>query len=75
MRLAAATIGRPVRIVATNVDDAARGWLAAVGLHEGEEVVVLRHAALGGPLHVRTAAGGEFAIARHLAGQLEVEEL
>ena len=70
--LAEAAVGVRVTIAKTNLDGDAAAWLAAVGIHEGEEVTVLRRAALGGPLHVRTASGGEFAIARELATQLEV---
>ena len=70
--LASAAIGACVRIVAARLEDDVTAWLAAVGLHEGEEVTVLRRAAFGGPLHVRTAAGGEFAVAKELALRLEV---
>lgn len=70
--LATATIGTIVRIVAVVLDSSVAAWLAAVGLHEGEEVTVLRRAALGGPLHVRTSSGGEFAIARELAARLDI---
>ncbi len=64
MRLADAHDGRRVRI--TSVE------LGAVGLHEGEELLVLRRAVLGGPLHVRTGGGGEFAVAREVAGRIVV---
>ena len=70
--LAAAAIGAHVRIVAARLDEDVAAWLAAVGLHEGEEVTVLRRAAFGGPLHVRTSSGGEFAVAKELAARLEV---
>ena len=70
--LAAADIGQRVRIVAARLDDDVAAWLAAVGLAEGEEVVVLRRAALGGPLHVRLSSGGEFAVAREIAQKLDV---
>lgn len=72
--LAEASPGRRVRIASIDLDGDAAAWLGAVGLHEGEELVVLRRAALGGPLHVRTGAGGEFAIARELARAITVEE-
>jgi ferrous iron transport protein A len=75
MDLAGAAVGERVRIAAARLDDATAGWLAAVGLHEGEEVVVLRRAVFGGPLHVRTASGGEFAVAREIALLLDVERL
>lgn len=67
-----ATVGRRMRIVATRLDVDVATWLAAVGLHDGEEVIILRRAVLGGPLHVRTASGGEFAIAREIADRVEV---
>jgi ferrous iron transport protein A len=71
--LAQAEIGKPVRIAKAELDDDVGAWLAAVGLAEGEEVVVLRRAALGGPLHVRLSAGGELAVAREIAQKLSVE--
>ena len=45
----------------------AQAWLAAVGIGCGERVTVLRRAPFGGPLHVRTGTGGEFAIDARLA--------
>lgn len=70
--LASADTGRRVRIVSVDLDAESTGWLGAVGLHVGEELVVLRRALFGGPLHVRTAAGGEFAVARELARNIGV---
>jgi ferrous iron transport protein A len=70
--LASAAIGARVRIIAAQLDEDVSAWLAAVGLHEGEEVTVLRRAAFGGPLHVRTSSGGEFAVAKELAARLDV---
>lgn len=74
--LAEAKATREVRIVAIELADDEGGgsaaWLAAVGLHEGEGVTVLRRAIFGGPLHVRTASGGEFAVARELATHIVV---
>ena len=64
--------GRRVRITSVDLDGEAAAWLGAVGLHEGEELVVLRRAALGGPLHVRTGGGGEFAVAREVAQRIIV---
>ena len=68
--LATVEIGQSVRIVKADLDEDVAAWLAPVGLAEGEEVVVLRRAALGGPLHVRLAAGGELAVAREIAQKL-----
>ena len=71
--LASAEIGQRVRIARAELDRDISAWLAAVGLAEGEEVIVLRRAALGGPLHVRLSTGGEFAVARDIAQHLGVE--
>lgn len=71
--LASAATGSRVRIVAARLDPEIVAWIAAVGLHEGEEVTVLRRAVFGGPLHVRTASGGEFAVGMEIAAKLEVE--
>jgi ferrous iron transport protein A len=62
-----------VRIARLAIGAAEDAWLAAVGLAIGDEVIVLRRAPFGGPLHVRTRAGGEFAIDRALAARIEVE--
>ncbi len=71
--LASARIGTRVRIAKVSLEGEAAAWLGAVGLDGGEELVVLRRAALGGPLHVRTASGGEFAIGREVAEHIAVE--
>lgn len=47
-------------------------WLSAVGLEPGVRVRVLRRAAFGGPLHVRTGDDGEFAVAASLAESITV---
>lgn len=73
--LSDAVTNRPVSIERIDLEGEAAAWLAAVGLHDGEELVVLRRAALGGPLHVRTASGGEFAVAREVAAQIRVHVL
>jgi ferrous iron transport protein A len=72
MLLADARDGGRVRITSVDLEGEAAAWLGAVGLHEGEELVVLRRAVLGGPLHVRTGGGGEFAVAREVAGHIHV---
>ena len=61
-----------MQIASVELEGEAGAWVAAVGLHEGEELVVLRHALLGGPLHVRTSSGGEFAVAREVAAKITV---
>ncbi|MDB4934953.1 MAG: hypothetical protein JWP87_1925 [Labilithrix sp.] len=72
MVLADARDGRRVRITSVDLEGEAAAWLGAVGLHEGAELVVLRRAVLGGPLHVRSGGGGEFAVAREVAGLIRV---
>lgn len=72
LSLAEAVTGLFVRITSVDLDGEAAAWLGAVGLHPGEELVVLRRAALGGPLHVRTGGGGEFAVAREVAQRIAV---
>ena len=71
--LASAAVGATVRIVRASLASDTVGGLGAVGLDAGELVTVLRRGALGGPLHVRTSSGGEFAVAREIALKLEVE--
>jgi ferrous iron transport protein A len=75
MMLADALDGGRVRITSVDLDGEAAAWLGAVGLNEGEELVVLRRAILGGPLHVRTGGGGEFAVAREVAAHIGVVAL
>lgn len=65
--LASVLPGTRVHIVAVTLEADMTAWLEAVGIGVGETLTVLRRAAFGGPIHVRTAAGGEFAIARSLA--------
>lgn len=60
------------RVSAIRLAEAEAAWVRAVGIYEGETVSVLRRAAFGGPLHVRTGCGGEFALDRGLAASIEV---
>lgn len=71
--LAEAPAGERVRITRVDVEGEGAAWLGAVGLDAGEELVVLRRAAFGGPLHVRTDSGGEFAVGRDVALEIIVE--
>src|SRR5271170_3397437 len=52
------SVGVSARVGAIELDADVSAWLAAVGIAAGESVVVLRRAAFGGPIHVRTGAGG-----------------
>ena len=60
-----------VRRLALPADEAA--WLSAVGVAEGEVLIVLRRAPFGGPLHVASSLGGELAIGLSLAENILVE--
>lgn len=64
-----------MHIAHVDLDGEATAWLAAVGIHAGADVVVLRRATFGGPLHVRTSAGGEFAVAREVARTIHVRPI
>lgn len=66
-------VGQTIRVRAVSLSAEEREWLGAVGIVAGEVLTVLRRAALGGPMHVRTEDGGEFAIARSLAAAIETE--
>jgi ferrous iron transport protein A len=64
--------GQRVRIVTIAQEADLAAWLRAVGMHEDAEVTVLRRAPFGGPMHLRTSDGGEFAIHRGLARCIHV---
>jgi ferrous iron transport protein A len=64
-----------VEVVSLALEDDLVAWLRAVGIAEGERVVVLRRAAFGGPLHIRTSSGGEFALHRSLARCIQIRSI
>ncbi len=70
--LALVAPGARVVVTAVTVEAEMAAWLDAVGIGPGEELTVLRRAVFGGPVHVRTRAGGEFAVARSLAASIVV---
>ena len=72
--LALAPPGSAVLVTALALEADLTAWVRAVGIREGERVVVLRRAAFGGPIHVRTASGGEFALGRSVAHSVVVRE-
>jgi ferrous iron transport protein A len=65
--LSGIAIGATAHVVELALEADMAAWLRAVGICEGERVTVLRRAAFGGPIHVRTSSGGEFALHRALA--------
>ncbi len=65
--LASVPLGQSATVTSLDLAPDLAQWLDAVGISCGERVTVLRRAAFGGPVHVRTDCGGEFAIARSLA--------
>lgn len=66
--------GTSARVSRVALDTGDAEWLRAVGVAAGETLTVLRRAALGGPLHVRTSSGGEFAVDRSLARSITLDE-
>lgn len=70
--LAALDLGSAAHVVRLDLDSDLAAWLTAVGIGEGDRITVLRRAVFGGPLHVRTASGGEFAVSRSLARSVRV---
>lgn len=74
MTLSELGVQQTATVTAVKLDAASASWLAAVGVAVGTELTVLRRALFGGPLHVRSGDGGEFAVARALATQIHIEE-
>jgi Fe2+ transport system protein FeoA len=73
MTLATLSIEEEAIVERVGLPEAEADWLRAVGLSEGEHLWVLRKAPLRGPLHIRTALGGEFAVDRTLAAAVSVK--
>jgi ferrous iron transport protein A len=72
MKLLDLPFASTARVVALALDAGAASRLRAVGVFEGEAIMVLRRAPFGGPVHVRTSSGGEFALDRRIASAIEV---
>ncbi len=72
MKLLDLPLAATARITALALDAAVARRLRAVGVFEDEAIVVLRRAPFGGPIHVRTSSGGEFALDRRIALAIEV---
>jgi|SRR5580658_4359065 ferrous iron transport protein A len=68
--LSAVGVGRTAEVIELVLEADLAAWLRAVGISEGERVTVLRRAVFGGPIHVRTSSGGEFALHRSLAASV-----
>ena len=66
-------VGDGGRVTGIALPPAEAHWLRAVGLFEGMHVLLLRRAPLGGPLHLRTGSGAEFAVDRGLAGAVSID--
>lgn len=73
MNLLDLPLGTSARVMALVLDAAAARRLRAVGVFEDEAITVLRRAPFGGPIHVRTSSGGEFALDRRIALAIAVE--
>lgn len=74
LRLSESETGAECRVERVDLPDDEARWLASVGISTGDRITVLRRALFGGPLHVRTQSGGEFALGRELAAQVFVEQ-
>ncbi len=72
LALSVAAVGTWLQIKEIELEQELGEWLRAVGICEGERLTVLRRAAFGGPVHVRTRSGGEFALNRSLAHSIAV---
>ncbi len=66
--------GASARVVEVRLDPADAAWLSAVGIGVGDTLTVLRRALLGGPLHIATQSGGEFALGAPLAQGIVVAD-
>ncbi|WP_437588876.1 FeoA family protein [Sorangium sp. So ce1000] len=73
--LAEIRAGDRVIVVEVGLDADLAGWLGAMGLGPGQTLTLIRRAAFGGPLHVRTGSGGELAINATLARSILVAPL
>jgi ferrous iron transport protein A len=71
--LAALELGVVGAVVLVDLEEDLMRWLAAIGIARGDRVTVLRRAPFGGPIHLRTHTGGEFAVDRSLALRIHVE--
>ncbi|MFT3770261.1 MAG: FeoA family protein [Minicystis sp.] len=71
--LAAIEPGGAGAVMSVELDEDLSRWLAGLGIARGDRVVVLRRAPFGGPIHLRTHTGGEFAVDRSLAQRIHVE--
>jgi ferrous iron transport protein A len=72
MTLRELEIDREAKIVRLTLAADAASYLRAVGFAEGVSVRVIRRAAFGGPLHVRTSSGADVALDRELAAGVEL---
>ncbi len=70
--LDSAPLAQDMVVVRMDLDEETTRWIGSIGIGEGDKLSVLRKAVLGGPLHVRCARGGEFAIDRSVASHIHV---
>lgn len=73
--LSGVAVGESAIVVKLLLEEDVAGWLRAVGISEGERVTVLRWAVFGGPIHLRTSSGGEFALHRSLAASVMIRKI
>ncbi len=73
MNLLDLPIAASARVAMLRLDDAEAAHVRAIGVFEDEVVTVLRRAPFGGPVHLRTSSGGEFALCARIAAKIEVK--
>lgn len=73
--LAAIAPGDACAVLAVELEQDLARWLSGLGISRGDRVIVLRRAPFGGPIHLRTHTGGEFAVARSLALRIHVDPM
>lgn len=72
--LASLRAGESGRVSRIAVEPEVTRWLGALGIASGTGLTVLRRGSWGGPLHVRSEAGADFALARSLAEDVLLDE-
>lgn len=68
--LATMRSGERGRVARVDVSPEVSRWLGALGIAPGTALTLLRRGLWGGPLHLRSDAGAEFAIASSLAAEV-----
>lgn len=68
--LASMRPGEQGRVARIEVSPEVSRWLSALGIAPGTSLTLLRRGIWGGPLHLRSEVGAEFALDRSLASEV-----